>query len=170
MSSMKALVVPAVAVLSAVLAVVACSTQVPPSQSESASPIAVASRVVPTQAEATTSPTEWSGIFSFDVENRSHLPVIVSVTSDTAAVLPGFEPGQRGTVSIPLLNPQNGIGIELQGVGCRLLAKGFYPTPLPFTLLVEDTAGSGKVTLSTVAGAASSPLPLPSNSLVGCGG
>src|SRR5438105_2921422 len=138
---MRDLVVPA-AVLAAVFTVVACNTQVPPSQSETASPIAVASRVFPTQAEATAAPTESSTVFSFDVENRSHLPVIVSVASDMAAVLPGFEPGQRGTISIPLLKPKNGISIELQAVGCRLLVKGFFPTPLPFTLLVVDGAGS----------------------------
>ncbi len=108
--------------------------------------------------------------FSFDVENRSHVPVIVSVASDTGAVLPGFEPGQRGTISIPLLNPRNGVSIEVEGGECRLLASGNFPTPEPFTLLVEDGPESGTVTISTIADASSTPIPLPSNSLVGCGG
>ncbi len=108
--------------------------------------------------------------FSFDVENRASIGVIVSVASDTAATLPGFDPGQRGTISISLRNPQNGISVEIQGTECRLLASAMYPTPSPFTLLVDDGAQAGSVNLSTRAGASSAPIPLPSNSLVGCGG
>lgn len=109
-------------------------------------------------------------IFLFDVENRSRVPVVVSVVSDYAAVMPGFEPGDRGTISILLRNPQNGIGVDLQREGCQLLAEGMYPTPVPFTLLVDDGARAGEVELSMVAGASSIPLPLPVNSLRGCGG
>jgi hypothetical protein len=108
--------------------------------------------------------------FSFDVENRSSIGVIVSVASDTAATMPGFEPGQRGTISIKLLNPVNGIGVEIQGTGCRLLASEMYPTPGSFTLVVDDGAGTGTVKLSTEPKTAPQPIPLPSNSLVGCGG
>jgi hypothetical protein len=96
--------------------------------------------------------------------------VIVSVASDTAATLPGFDPGQRGTISISLRNPQNGISVEIQGTEWRLLASAMYPTPSPFTLLVDDGAQTGSVNLSTRAGGSSAPIPLPSNSLVGCGG
>jgi hypothetical protein len=96
--------------------------------------------------------------------------VIVSVATDTAATLPGFEPGQRGTISIALLNPQNAISVEIQGPECRLLESARYPTPSPFTLLVTDGPQPGTVKLSTRAGAASTPIPLPSNGLVGCGG
>jgi len=75
-----------------------------------------------------------------------------------------------GTISIKLLNPQNGISVEIQGIGCRLLASEMYPTPSPFTLLVEDGPHSGSVKLSTRAGVSSTPFPLPVNPLVGCGG
>jgi hypothetical protein len=109
-------------------------------------------------------------LFSFDVENRASIGVIVGVASDTAAVLPGFEPGQRGTISIRLLNPQNGIGVEIQGSGCRLLASAIFPTPLPFTLVVEDGADAGGVKLSTVEGVSATPIPMPTNALVGCPG
>lgn len=105
-----------------------------------------------------------------DVENRASIGVVVSVASDTAATLPGFEPGQRGTISISLRNPHNGISVEIQGTECRLLASAMYPTPSPFTLLVENGAQSGSIQLSTRAGESSTPIPLPSNSLVGCGG
>lgn len=108
--------------------------------------------------------------FSFDVENRSRVPIIVSVASDTAAMMPGFEPGQRGTISIGLKNPQNGISVEIQAPGCRLLASAMLPTPVPFTLFVDDAPGAGIVRLSTVAGTGLTPLPLPINSLEGCGG
>lgn len=108
--------------------------------------------------------------FSFDVANRASIGVIVSVMSDTAGTMPGFEPGQRGTVSINLLNPDNGIGVEIQAPGCRLLATADYPTPGTFTLVVEDGPKAGTIKLSTSPGVAATPIPLPSNSLVGCGG
>jgi hypothetical protein len=118
----------------------------------------------------TTQPTASPITFRFDVENHAGVGVVVSVASDTAATMPGFEPGQRGTISIPLLDPENGISVEIQGRACRLLASGMYPTPVPFTLLVEDGPQAGAVQISTRAGASSTLLPLPSNSLVGCGG
>jgi hypothetical protein len=157
--------------LAALLFLLAACGPAPTSSAQPSSPVPTAdpSASVPS-IEPTTAPTASPTIFSFDVENRSQVPVIVSIASDTGAVLPGFEPGQRGTISIPLLNPQNGIGVEVQGVGCQLLASGAFPTPAPFTLVVEDAVGAGNVQLSTVAGAASTPIPLPTNSLVGCGG
>lgn len=135
-------------------------TRLPPTATPSANPTAAPS------ASAGASPTT----FSFDVENRASIGVIVSVASDTAATMPGFEPGQRGTVSIGLLNPANGISVEIQGTACRLLASAMYPTPGGFTLVVENGAGAGSVKLSTRRETAGQPIPLPSNSLVGCGG
>jgi hypothetical protein len=108
--------------------------------------------------------------FSFDVENRLRVPIIVSVASDTAATMPGFEPGQRGTISIGLKNPQNGISVEIQAPGCHLLASAMLPTPATFTLLIEDGPGAGSVRLSTVAGSSSIPIALPVNTLEGCPG
>jgi hypothetical protein len=105
--------------------------------------------------------------FSFDVENHSSMGVVVSVVSDRAHLLPGLEPGQRGTISIPLYDAQNGIYIEIEDGMCGLLAK-LYPTPIPFTLIVTDGAQPGSVVLSTRAGTVESPMPLPSNSLRGC--
>jgi hypothetical protein len=122
---------------------------------------------------ATASPVEPSPspiVFNFDVENDSSVGVVVSVVSDVAAWLPGFEPGERGTVSIELGTPRNGIGIEIQDGKCGLLASGHYPTPTPFTLIIADGTKPGVVQLSTRAGAAASPMPLPSNPLAGCGG
>lgn len=153
---------------------VACSptpAPTPPAPTPTATSLAPtatpsASATAATSASADASPTA----FSFDVENRASIGVIVSVASDAAATMPGFEPGQRGTVSIRLLNPANGIGVEIQGTGCRLLASTMYPTPGGFTLVVEDGAGAGTVKLSTRPETAAQPIPLPSNSLVGCGG
>jgi hypothetical protein len=108
--------------------------------------------------------------FSFDVENHSKIAVIVSVVSDRAAILPGFEPGQRGTISLPLVNPQNGIYIEFQVGGCKVIATASYPTPDPFTLVIDDGAKVGTITLSTRPGTTPTPMPLPSDSLEGCGG
>ena len=121
-----------------------------------------------TEADLGPAPTE--STFSFDVENRSRVPVVVSATSDAGATMAGFEPGQRGTMSLPLRFPQNGVRIEVQGTECRLLASGNFSTPEPFTLLVEYAAGAGNVQLATVAEVSVTPLPLPTNALVGCGG
>lgn len=143
------------------------STPAPPLTSVPSSTLAatLGTTTTPT-TESTSSPIT----FRFDVENHASVGVVVSVDSDAAATMPGFDPGQRGTISIPLLDPENGISVEIQGTECRLLASAMYPTPVPFTLLVEDGAEAGTVQLSTRAGASSTPLPLPSNSLVGCSG
>jgi hypothetical protein len=145
-------------------------TSQPPTSLPSATVAATPATRTPPFNPPPNPPTASPTIFTFDVENHASIGVVVSVASDTAATLPGFEPGQRGTVSISLRNPRNGISVEIQGTECRLLASAMYPTPSPFTLLVEDGPQSGSVKLSTRAGASSTPIPLPSNSLVGCGG
>lgn len=119
-------------------------------------------------AELTNEPTVVPFLFTFDVENHSSRGVVVSVASDYGASLPGFAPGQRGTISIHLLNPQNGIGVEIQDGACGLLAKALYPTPDPFTLIVADGAKVGEIALSTRKGASATPIPLPSNDLEPC--
>jgi hypothetical protein len=141
-------------------------TAEPPTSLPSATATTASATGTPSTNASPASPT----VFAFDVENHASIGVVVSVASDAAATLPGFEPGQRGTISIPLRNPQNGIAVEIQATECRLLASAMYPTPLPFTVLVVDGPQSGSVKLSTRAGASSTPIPLPSNSLVGCGG
>jgi hypothetical protein len=144
----------------------ACS----PAPSPSAEP-SLALATITATATATPLPTGPSPspfTFSFDVENHSSVGVVVAVASDYTGLMPGFEPGQRGTISIPFEDPQTGIGIEIQDGICGLLAKGFYSTLMPFTLVVTDGAQPGAVQLSTRAGAAASPLPLPSNALRGC--
>lgn len=160
------------------ISLVACSPEPDPSsrdpersalptgQAPTASLAATAASRAPTPAPTVLQATT----FDFDVENRSRVGVVVSVASDTAATMSGFEPGQRGAISILLLDPTNGIAVEVQGAECRLLAEGMFPTPLPFTLLVEDGAQAGTIRISRLAGALRTPTPLPSNSLVGCGG
>lgn len=137
-----------------------------PSATVAATPATRTPPFLPSPNPPTASPTT----FTFDVENHASIAVVVSVASDSAATLPGFEPGQRGTISISLRDPKNGISVEIQGTGCRLLASETYIAPSPFTLLVEDGPQSGSVRLSTRAGVSSTPMTLPSNSLVGCGG
>jgi len=151
------------------IALSACSPT--PNPSEETSPSTESSTLAPTPGPTTTTePTASPIIFGFDVESHASVEVVVSVASDTAATMHGFAPGQRGTISIPLLDPENGISVEIQGSGCRLLASDLYPTPVPFTLLLEDGPQAGTVQLSTRGGASRTPLPLPSRSLVGCGG
>jgi hypothetical protein len=158
--------------LTALLITLAACSPIPgPSAKPPASlPTPTAAATPGSTARPAAKPTASPFTFSFDVENRASIGVVVPIVSDTAATMPGFEPGQRGTISISLRNPENGIGVEIQGNECRLLTSGMYPTPVPFTLLVEDGPEAGTVQLSTRAGASSTPIPLPSNSLVGCGG
>jgi hypothetical protein len=108
--------------------------------------------------------------FALDIENHSHRGVVVSVASDTAATMAGFEPGQRGTISIALGTAQNGISVEIQGPGCTTLAHGRYPTAAQFTLVIDDRLASDGIVLSERAGTSGPSLGLPANSLVGCGG
>jgi hypothetical protein len=94
---------------------------------------------------------------------------VVSVVSDYAASMPGFAPGERGTIVIDGADPHNGIYIEIQDGQCGLLATARYPTPTPFTLVIEN-GSAGAVRLATHSGLASSRIPLPSNGITGCSG
>jgi hypothetical protein len=157
------------AVAALLIALGACSPTPTPSRAPSRS--ADSSTLASTPGTTpTTEPIPSRITFRFDVESHASVEVVVSVASDTAATMHGFAPGQRGTISIPLLDPANGISVEIQGSECRLLASGLYPRPVPFTLLLEDGPQAGTVQLSSRGGASSTPLPLPSSSLVGCGG
>lgn len=141
----------------------------PPTAIPQASPSAVATIAHGCCRTPDPTPTpEPTVIFSFDVENHSTVSVVVSVVSDLAASLPGFEPGQRGTISLPMVNPRNGIFIEFQAGECAVIATAQYPTPDPFTLVIDDGAKAGTITLSTRSGTTPTPMPLPSNTLEGC--
>ena len=155
----------------AILAVAACST-VQPSSAPATAAIATIQPTLGATALATAppAPSPTNTAFHFDVVNRTGGSVVVSVASDVAAELPGFAPGQSGTIEIELGNPTNGIGVEIQDGKCGVLATATYPTPTPFTLVIENAGESGHLRLSTQPGTAASPIPLPSNSIVGCGG
>jgi hypothetical protein len=71
---------------------------------------------------------------------------------------------------IRLQNLRDGIGVDFQDGKCGLLATAQYPTVNPFTLLIDDASKSGAIRLSTREGVSSTAIPLPSNSLQGCGG
>ena len=149
----------------------ACTSMPTPSAGPPAgtSPV-VEATVAATAPPPATEPTSSYFLFRFDVENRSRIGVVVSVASDTAAALPGFEPGQSGSITIPMLSPASTIGVEIQVGSCKVGASATYPRPTPFTLLILDGARSGEIVLSTRVGVSAAPIPLPSNSLLGCGG
>jgi hypothetical protein len=109
-------------------------------------------------------------MFSFDVENNSSVPVIVSYATDTEADLPGFLAGQRGTITVRMADPRNGLAVEIQRPGCVLLAEATYLAPDPFTLLIQDGPSAGTVKLGIRPWVVEPPMGLPSNDLVGCGG
>jgi hypothetical protein len=107
-------------------------------------------------------PTSGPIAFAFDVENRTQRTLIVSVASDAAAAMPEFVGGQSGTVSITVADPTNGIGVEvIAGPGCDILANGTFPTPRPFTLVIEDAADPSTVRLSARPTVASAAMPQP---------
>jgi hypothetical protein len=144
------------------------------------SPVPAASFPTPAASSPTPAPTPASvptptpatarAIFSFDVENDSSVPVIVSVATDAAATLPGFLPGQRGTISLDMIDPSNGLAVEIQRHPCILLAEDTYLAPEPFTLLIQDGPNPGSIELGTRPGVVQPSMPLPSNDLIGCGG
>jgi hypothetical protein len=149
------------------LLAVACTATPPPS-----TPVAVPlspALTSPVHATDFVTPRPSSFRFRFDVHNEATIPVIVSVASDAGATLPGFEPGDRGSIVIPLLNPLDGIHVEIQAGGCFLLASANLPTPDPFVLTIEDGIGR-TVTLRVNGEVSPEPIPLPSKGLVGCSG
>jgi hypothetical protein len=105
------------------------------------------------------------------VENRTRRAVVVSVASDTAAVMPQFLAGQRGTISIAILDPGNGIGVEILGVpGCAVLAEDTLPTPEPITLVLEDGTAPSTVSISLLGTAVAEPMAQPAASTECLGG
>jgi hypothetical protein len=87
-----------------------------------------------------------------------------------AATLPGFLPGQRGTISLDMIDPSNGLAVEIQRHPYILLAEDTYLAPEPFTLLIQDGPNPGSIELGTRPGVVQPSMPLPSNDLIGCGG
>ena len=153
----------------AVAVLLAACNATPPVEPSPSTPGPVVQR--PT-VEPTASPTPEPSLttFWFDVENHSRMTVVVSVVSDRAAQVPGFGPGQRGSIWLTLVNPQNGISIEFQGPECSLIGTARYPTPEPFTLLITDGDRSGAISWSTQPGISETHIPLPTDQLGGCGG
>lgn len=135
---------------------ISCSAEPPPAS------------VVPTMDVPASGPM----VFHIGVENRSSTPIVVSIASDTAAVMPGFEPGDRGTISIALLDPANGIGLEVLGPppDCRLLAEGIIPTPVPIEIIVHEGARPGRIEVSMEQSGSQVTIPLPRNDLFCSGG
>jgi hypothetical protein len=106
--------------------------------------------------------------FRFDVVNRSQVAIVVSVVSDTAALMQGFIPGAQGTITIPLGAPDNGIGVEVfRAADCSYLVNGTrsFPTPQPFTLIVEGGPDPGTGVLLIEEEVAGAPVPVPQNAM-----
>ncbi|HYO42956.1 MAG TPA: hypothetical protein VES19_07115, partial [Candidatus Limnocylindrales bacterium] len=62
-------------------------------------------------------------VLRFDVMNRSSQAVVVSVSSDAGADMPGFLPGEQGTVYAPLRTRTSVAGVELLAhPSCRFFA------------------------------------------------
>ena len=104
--------------------------------------------------------------FRFDVDNRSEVAIVVSVVSDTNGLMQGFIPGEQGTITIPLGSPNNGIGVEiLRALDCTYLVEGTqtFPTPVPFTLIVDGGPDPGSGVLTVEREVAPDMLPRPQN-------
>jgi hypothetical protein len=112
-------------------------------------------------------------VLRLDIVNQSEVAIVVSVVSDTTALMQGFIPGDQGTMMIPLGTPNNGIGVEiLRAVDCAYLVEGtqIYPTPAPFTLIVEGGPDPGSGLLTVEREVKTAVLPLPQNALQCPGG
>lgn len=98
-----------------------------------------------------------------DLFNQSEVAIVVWVVSDRGALMQGFIPGGFGTITINLGAPDNGIGIEVfRATDCAHLVKGTqtFPTPQPFTLIVDGgpEAGTGVLTVEPQVAAVHFPL------------
>lgn len=111
-------------------------------------------------------PTPSPNVLRIDVVNRSRSWVVVSVGTDAAGAMPGFLPGQSGTIMIPLGDPANGVSVEVLGPpSCQALATGSFPSTQPFTLLLDDPPGLQGVVLTSRLGVAQSAIPVPKDTL-----
>jgi hypothetical protein len=172
----------AAATLALAMALAGCATPNPsvqlPSQlgqSPNPAPSSTATSLTTPRPTPTATPEPTFVTFAFDVENRSRLGVVIRADGDTASLGAwlGLETGQRGTAVLSLAYPSLGIYVEVQGVrqtACSTLAGPLKFAATPFTLVIEDGSTTGTVTLSTRAGASTTPLPQPSNALGGCAG
>jgi hypothetical protein len=84
-----------------------------------------------------------------------------------AADMRGFQPGETGTIVIPLGSASNGIGVEILGptIGCGYLGKEILAMTAPFTLVLTNAQTPNAVTLVVQPGVEGSPRPLPTNDL-----
>lgn len=125
-------------------------------------PAHVVSRVA---ASATSSAAPFV-VVRFDVMNRSGQAVVMSVASDAGADMPGFLPGESGTVYIPVRTAASEIQIEvLSQPNCVPSASASYSLGFPFTLLIDDGATARWLVLGTDPGIFTTPKPLPVNSV-----
>lgn len=119
----------------------------------------------PAASLATTPPAPVVAV-AITVFNRSHTSVVVSATTDVAGRMAGFRSGERGTISIDVSTPNNGVGVEvLDAANCAALVTESYPSRVPFTLFVDDGSGGSRITLTTAAEPSAGGFPLPSNGL-----
>ncbi len=103
---------------------------------------------------------------SITIVNRSHQSVVVSMTTDVAGRMAGFRSGERGTVSIDVSTPDNGVGVEvIDAANCAPLVTRSFPSRVPFTLFVDDGSGGTGLALSTATDSSAVGFPLPSNGL-----
>jgi hypothetical protein len=103
-----------------------------------------------------------------NIVNRSHRSLVVSLATDLGGAMPGFLPGERGTVHLALGQPDNGVGVEVLGhetSPCRDLVKADYPSTASFSLFIDDAAGSPGVVLSTGPFEPAKTAPPPANGL-----
>lgn len=164
--------------LTALLAAVtlsSCATPAPTTTLPSATtsgPVLSAPSVSHGEPGPTDIPTASPIAFRIDVENRSRLPVVVSLATDLEASMFGFEPGDSGTIVISLGSSENGVSLEILGpsIECGYLNQAMASTSEPFTIVLTDASVAHKLVLSLQPGVEGSTQPLPTNELTCPGG
>jgi hypothetical protein len=103
-------------------------------------------------------------VLRFDVMNRSSRSIVVSFASDAGADMPGFLPGEQGTVYAPLRTRTSVAGVELLAhPSCRFFAGASISMGYGELLLVDDDPAGTGLTLSFDPGLFVTPQPLPVN-------
>ncbi|HYO44339.1 MAG TPA: hypothetical protein VES19_14170, partial [Candidatus Limnocylindrales bacterium] len=103
-------------------------------------------------------------VLRFDVMNRSSRSIVVSFASDAGADMPGFLPGEQGTVYAPLRTRTSVAGVELLAhPSCRFFAGASISMGYGEMLLIDDDATGTGLTLNFDPGLFVAPQPLPVN-------
>jgi hypothetical protein len=108
---------------------------------------------------------------TINVLNSADLPVVVSINSEGGGRMPGFLPGERGTVVLHIPPGADTVSVEVLALpGCRTAVSEFHSSDSDFSVVVINTAAAPGVGMVVRAADAVPVSTLPRNGLHCSGG